>query len=83
MIRTAEALGIDGILFSEDTCDIFSPKVVRGSMGSIFRMPFLRIEEPVAFLRELAAHGINSYAAVVDSREKSLSTCLLYTSRCV
>ena len=41
MLRTAEALGVDGVILSSGCCDIFSPKVVRGSMGAVFRLPFV------------------------------------------
>ncbi len=41
IIRTAEAAGIDCICLFNDCVDIYSPKVVRSSMGSIFRMKFL------------------------------------------
>lgn len=41
IIRTSEGAGISGILMSEDTVDIYNPKVVRSTMGSIFRVPFM------------------------------------------
>ena len=40
IIRTADAAGFDGILFSPDCADLFSPKVLRSTMGSIFRLGF-------------------------------------------
>lgn len=39
ILRTAEALGMDGALFCGDAVDLFSPKVLRGSMGSALRLP--------------------------------------------
>ncbi len=36
IIRTADALGFDGVLLSEGCADLYSPKVVRSTMGSIF-----------------------------------------------
>ena len=38
ILRTADAAGFDGVLLSEQCADIFSPKVLRATMGSIFRM---------------------------------------------
>ncbi len=38
-VRTAEALGINGLILSDDCCDLFSPKVLRASMGGVFRLP--------------------------------------------
>lgn len=40
MLRSAETLGINKIILSENCCDIYNPKVIRGSMGSIFRLKF-------------------------------------------
>ena len=40
ILRTAETLGIKKIILSENCCDIYNPKVIRGSMGSIFRLSF-------------------------------------------
>lgn len=39
ILRTAEAAGADRILLSGDTTDVYAPKVLRSSMGSIFRLP--------------------------------------------
>ena len=41
IFRTAIALGIDGVIISPDSCEIFSPKVVRSSLGAIFKLPIL------------------------------------------
>ena len=38
ILRTADAAGFDGVILSEQCADIFSPKVLRATMGSIFRM---------------------------------------------
>jgi TrmH family RNA methyltransferase len=38
IIRTADAFGIDALMLSKDTVELFNPKVVRSSMGAIFRL---------------------------------------------
>ncbi len=40
IIRTAEALGFDGVYLMKGCADIYSPKTVRATMGSVFRMSF-------------------------------------------
>jgi TrmH family RNA methyltransferase len=40
LLRTAEAAGVSGVLFTEGCCDPFNPKAVRAAMGSLFRVPF-------------------------------------------
>lgn len=53
VLRTAEALGVSGVLFLGDCCDIYSPKALRSSMGAIFRLPFY-IEKDTSFaIKEL------------------------------
>lgn len=44
MIRTAEGAGAAGIIASSDTADLYSPKVVRSTMGSLYRVPFVYVE---------------------------------------
>ena len=63
ILRTAEAAGADAVVFTEDSVDIFNPKVVRATMGSIFRMPVFYVENAPDFCRTLREHGIRSYAA--------------------
>lgn len=44
ILRTAEGAGVTGVLMSADTVDIYNPKVVRATMGAIFRIPFCYVE---------------------------------------
>ena len=54
ILRSAEAFGAPGVLLGEGTVSPFNPKVVRGSAGSIFRLPVLRVKLAEVFpqLRE-------------------------------
>ena len=44
MLRTAEAAGFSGALLSPACADVFAPKTVRATMGSVYRMPVWRGE---------------------------------------
>lgn len=66
IIRTAEALGLNGLLLSAGCCDIYNPKVLRGSMGGVFRMPLTVVEDMAAAVTEIQAQGIDCWACVVD-----------------
>jgi len=44
ILRTAEGAGVTGIFLSSRTADVFAPKVIRSTMGSIYRVPFRREE---------------------------------------
>lgn len=63
MIRTGEGAGISGIIMSRETVDAYNPKVIRSTMGSIFRVPFLYVEDLKETLLEMKAKGIKIYAA--------------------
>ena len=63
VLRTAEALGINGVVLSKGCCDVFSPKVVRGSMGAVFRMPVMNVGEMKEFVLSAKAGGIKCYAS--------------------
>ena len=41
MLRTGEGAGISGVVMNHTTVDLFNPKTIRSTMGSIFRVPFL------------------------------------------
>lgn len=53
IIRTADAAGFDGIIVTDKCADVFSPKVLRSTMGSIFRMPILTTDDLPALLRQM------------------------------
>ncbi len=44
IMRTAEGAGALGVILSKDSVDLFNPKVIRSTMGSVFRVPFLYVE---------------------------------------
>lgn len=62
--RTAEALGVSGIILSSDSCDPYSPKSLRASMGTLLRMPVIILDD---FVERLSASPLKTYACVVDS----------------
>ena len=63
IMRTAEAAGVTGVIMGRGTVDIFNPKAVRSTMGSIFRLPFIYVEDVRETIRELKKYGISFYAA--------------------
>lgn len=63
MLRTAEGAGVDALIMSRDTVDIYNPKIIRATMGSIYRMPFCYVEDLHEALGELKKAGVHTYAA--------------------
>ena len=68
--RTAEALGVSGIIISSNGCDPYSPKALRASMGTLLRMPLFITDEIIGFCKE---KGLRTIACVVDSNAESIS----------
>ncbi len=66
ILRAAEAFGADGVLFSENCCDLYNPKVLRSAMGAAFRIPVLQLSDSVDFLKKAREHGCNTIASVVE-----------------
>jgi len=69
--RTAEALGIDGLLLCGG-CDAFHPKALRASMGALLRLPVMQTQDLPADLR---ACKLPCYAAVPDRGAGSVLDC--------
>lgn len=68
--RTAEALGVSGIIISSGGCDPYSPKSLRASMGTLLRMPIILLPN---FADALKNCKLKTYACVVDSDVKSIT----------
>ena len=68
IFRTAEAAGVTGILLSSDCVDVYNPKVIRSTMGAVFRMPFLYVEDLPKEIHKLQEKQIKVYAAHLDGK---------------
>lgn len=64
--RTAEALGLDGVIVGGG-CDVYNPKALRASMGSLFRLTVLAFDSLSEQINILKENGMKIYSAVPDS----------------
>lgn len=62
IIRTADAFKIDGIIIGENTVDPYNEKVVRATMGSIFRLPIYVCEDNESFIKEARDLGYKLFS---------------------
>ena len=62
ILRTAEAAGVTGIILSSDCVDVYNPKVIRSTMGSVFRVPFVYVDDVIGVILRMKEHGICTYA---------------------
>lgn len=72
-LRTAEALGIGGVVLAGGGCDVYSPKAVRSAMGATFRLPFFMAEDMVSAVKEMNALGFVTLAAVPDASAQKIT----------
>lgn len=63
IFRTAEAAGADGVIMSSWTADIYNPKTIRSTMGSVYRVPFFHVDQMEEAVRRLQKAGVAVYAA--------------------
>lgn len=63
IVRTGEGAGITGVIMSSQTVDIYNPKTIRATMGSVYRVPFVYVEDLSDTLSKLKAKGIHTFAA--------------------
>lgn len=63
MVRTAEGAGMAGIVLSKGCVDLFNPKVVRSTMGALFRVPFYICDDFAEELEQMKKNGFTLYAA--------------------
>lgn len=66
ILRTADAAGFDGVLLSGQCADVFSPKVLRATMGSIFRMGIRVTDDLPGMLAKLAEQGVSVLSSQLD-----------------
>lgn len=63
IIRAGEGAGITGIIVSRNTVDVYNPKVIRSTMGSIYRVPIVVAEDIVMTIKMMKNKGVKVAAA--------------------
>ncbi len=70
IVRTGEGAGVTGIIMTGETVDIFNPKTIRATMGSIYRMPFIYVDSIKDAIISLKRNNIQVYAAHLKGDRK-------------
>jgi len=63
VLRAADAAGADAVIFSDNSVDVYNPKVVRSTTGSIFHLPIVIGADISATIASLKSAGIQIFAA--------------------
>ena len=69
IVRTGEGAGIAGIIMNKETVDVYNSKVIRSTMGSIYRVPFVITDKLDETLDQLAENGVTIFAAHLKGNE--------------
>lgn len=69
MLRTAEGAGASGVILSRGCVDIYNPKTIRSTMGSLYRVPFVYQEDLGDAIQKLKSGGITVYAAHLAGKQ--------------
>jgi tRNA G18 (ribose-2'-O)-methylase SpoU len=73
VFRTAAAFGVDGVLLGQRSCDPFSRRSLRLSMGGALQLPFVKSRDILGDLGRLKTHGgVTLVAAVADQQAEPL-----------
>ncbi|MBQ8718515.1 MAG: RNA methyltransferase [Clostridia bacterium] len=83
IIRSAAALGVDHLVISADCADIYNPKTVRASMGTLFRQSIYRVTDIPATVASLGRAGRRTFAAALDRNALQLGSFAPMCGDCV
>lgn len=73
VIRTADAFALSGLILGPGCADRYSPKVLRATMGSVFRLRVLETADLAALLGRMQAAGAEIFGAALDRAARRLS----------
>lgn len=67
IMRTAEGAGMSGVVLSKGCVDLFNPKVVRSTMGALYRVPYYITEDMSTEVEFLKSRKFHITAARLDA----------------
>ena len=69
ILRTADSLNIKQIIVSNKTADVYNPKVVRSTMGAIFRVKVIMVDDLIKQIKVMQKQGIKVYSTDLNTEE--------------
>ncbi len=69
IVRTGEGAGVTGIILGAGTVDVYNPKVIRATMGSVYRVPVVCVEDLCGTVDVLRGNGVRIYAAHLEGKQ--------------
>ena len=75
ILRTADAVGTDGVFITKGSVDLYNPKTIRSTMGSLFRLETYDNCDYYELICTLKSRGIKTFAAVIDKDAQDIKEC--------
>lgn len=82
ILRTCEAMNVRGVLLCS-CADVYSPKVLRSTMGCLFRLPFLVLSSTEYGIEMLREHGVKTFAAALSTKAALLPDVRFAEKSCI
>ncbi len=79
ILRTADSIGLTQIFVQKGNVDFYNPKVIRSTMGAIFRVKVIEIDNICDIITVLKQNGINVFATDLNT-DKSIYTVVFKNS---
>ncbi len=80
VIRSAVAFGVDHLILSEDSADVYNPKTVRSAMGSLFKVRISYVKDFGSFIKVARECGRRVFSAELSEGARSLAETPLLPS---
>ncbi len=74
ILRTVDSVGLTQLLVSKGTADCYNPKVVRATMGAIFRVNIIECEELATTLKEIRKHHFEILTTSLEAKQNIYET---------
>lgn len=69
IIRTAHAAGVDGIILTKGTVDVYNEKTIRSTMGSLFHIPVVYDDENLSIVKALINKGFSLLSTSIEGNK--------------
>ena len=69
ILRTLDSAGLSQLIVSKDTVDAYNPKVVRSTMGAIFRVKVIESNDLSRTIRNIKKHKFETVVTSLDTNE--------------
>lgn len=67
IIRTVDSANLKQIIVSKNTVDAYSPKVIRSTMGAIYRVNIIEVQDLEDVLKKLSNQGFDTVVTSLDT----------------